>query len=56
MPRDSDIGGQEFHLACNARHSKIESDEGKFNELIANVNFILYYLSNVEVERVQLES
>lgn len=56
LPRDSDLAEASAHLAVNTRHSKLQSDEAKFNELIQNVNFILYYLSNVEVERAHQES
>lgn len=47
MPRNSDVTDT-GSIAVNTSHSKLQSDEGKFNELIQNVNFILYYLSNVE--------
>ena len=56
MPRNSDIDDVGNLLAINTRQSKVPTDEGKFNELIANVNFILYYLSSVEVERASQET
>lgn len=57
LPRNSDIEDLQGNLlAINTRQSKVQSDEGKFNELIQNVNFILFYLSSVEVERAAQES
>ena len=56
MPRNSDIDDVGNLLAMNPRPSKVPKDEEKFNELINNVNFILYYLSNVEVERAAQET
>ena len=56
MPRNSDIDDVGNLLAINTRQSKVQTDEGKFNELIHNVNFILYYLSSVEVERAAQET
>lgn len=56
MPRPSDVTDEKNKEKDNARHSKISSDDQKFNELINNVNFILYYLTKVEIERAQQES
>jgi hypothetical protein len=53
MPRPSDVTDEKNKEKDNARHSKISSDDQKFNELINNVNFILYYLTKVEIERAQ---
>lgn len=55
MPRNSDITDVANNLIDRSRKSKLLNDEGKFNELIQNVNFILYYLSNVEIERAHQE-
>ena len=43
-------------MNSSTSQTKVQSDEGKFNELIQNVNFILYYLSNVEFQRAQQEA
>ena len=51
--RPSDVTDEKDKEKDNARHSKISSDDQKFNELINNVNFILYYLTKVEIERAQ---
>ena len=40
----------------NTRQSKLANDEGIFNELFKNVNYILSYLSNVEIERAAQDS
>ena len=53
MPRNSDVTEDAGTIAVNTSHNKLQNDEGKFNELIQNVNFILFYLSNVEFQRAQ---
>ena len=49
MQRDSD-----FLPATEEKEpSKMQNDEAKFNELLDNVNYILFYLYNVEVQKAQ---
>lgn len=56
QPRPSDVTDENNKVRDVARHSKLYSDDQKFNELINNVNFILYYLTKVEIERAAQES
>lgn len=56
QPRPSDVTDENNKVRDVARHSKLYSDDQKFNELINNVNFILYYLTKVEIERAVQES
>lgn len=55
-PRVSDVADAKNKMHDNARQSKLHSDDQKFNELINNVNFILYYLTKVEIERSHQDS
>ena len=54
--RESDVAEVDNQQETNTRQSKLANDEGIFNELFKNVNYILFYLSNVEIERAAQDS